>query len=527
MLRRGVVRWSSSESIGQASAVQQRMEALAATGRPLYPHLAPRSSAPDAPRAMRIAEFRALFGGLAPGARAAAGASIELCGRVLARREASKKLVFYTLCDGDDPHASAVQVMATAAEHRDADASFDALHRSIGRGDIVRLRGVAGKTKTGELSLIPSHATLLAPCLQPLPDAGGLTDAQLRMRHRHVDLLLHADARAKIRARAALLRALRASLHERGFLEVETPILSRAAGGALARPFVTHADAGSGSGGGTRLHLRIAPELYLKRAVIGGFARVFEIGKVFRNEGVSAHHNPEFTSCEAYQAFASYADLLPMTEAVLRELVTAVRGSLEPLAVGDAAIDFGAPFAQIDVVPALAERLGCEVPLPAGPDDRAALARLDALCTRAGIECASPRTATRLVDKLIGALLEPSCVQPTFLMHPPLFMSPLAKALPDRPHLAQRFELFVAGKELVNAYSELNDPREQRARFAAQAADRAAGDAEVPEGLADEEYCAALEWGLPPTAGWGLGVDRLAMLLTGAPHIREVLLFRE
>ncbi|GMF49259.1 unnamed protein product [Phytophthora fragariaefolia] len=322
---------------------------------------------------------------------------------------------------------------------------------------------------------------------------------------------------------AKVVKGIRRYLEDRNFMEVETPMLFSAAGGAAAQPFVTNSRAL-----GKDLYLRIAPELFLKQLVIGGFDRVFEIGKVFRNEGIDATHNPEFTICEFYQAYADYNTLMDTAEKMISGIAKDVTGSYkiqypteesaeegaedEPAVVE---IDFTPPFKRLPILETLEECLGEKLPDVNSPDSIPALLEL---CQRHNVECAKPHTCTRLVDKLIGHFVEPMCVNPTFLYNHPTCMSPLAKAHREQQGVTERFELFVAGKELCNAYTELNDPFDQRRRFAAQQLDQQRGDSEAHG--KDDEFCTALEYGLPPTGGFGIGIDRLVMLLSGKPHIR-------
>lgn len=477
---------------------------------------------PDGFRPTRsAAAFEEAFGGaLAAGERMPDAPPERVAGRVTSRRTAGK-LVFLDLDGG-------LQLMVEKGHLLD---DWETA-RSVRAGDVVGAEGFPARSGRGQLSLVPRRLRLLAPCLVELPER--LEDPDARYRHRHLDMLVNRGRLLPVlRARAAAVRAVRAFLDARGFLEVETPVLWGQSGGASATPFLTRSRA---FGSGLELSLRIAPELFLKRLLVGGAERVYELGKVFRNEGVDHNHNPEFTTCEFYQAHATYEDLMGDTEEMLRAVVRAVRAERGEDAAGDGClevefggerIDFGAPFARVEVVPALEEAIGG--PLPADLSSPGAAAELAAHCERlgAGLPSGGAPTAARLLDRLVGHAVEPLCRQPTFLVDHPLCMSPLAKAhgpgAGARAGRAQRFELFVAGQELVNAYTELNDPAEQRARFRAQAADRAAGD---PEAMPpDEDYCAALEHGLVPCAGWGMGVDRLCMMLADEPHIRDVLPF--
>ena len=322
------------------------------------------------------------------------------------------------------------------------------------------------------------------------------------------------QSRNVIVTRAKVIKYLREFLEKRSFLEVETPILGDRVGGATARPFVTwHNEMGK------ELSMRIAPELYLKMLVIGGFERVFEIGKLFRNEGVDHTHNPEFTSCEFYQAYADYHDLVRLTEELLSGMVDTL--GLSP-SHQEAQLDFSQPFNKIEFLPSLEAACNTTFPAPDQLHSEDSLRFLMAQCAAHEVEVGPVVTAAKLLDKLVSRLVEPELVQPTFLLHHPLVMSPLAKQHRDVPGLAERFELFIAGKEVANAYTELNDPDEQR-RALARVAQLSAGDPEAM--LPDEAYCKALEYGLPPTAGWGAGIDRLVMVLTETPSIRDVITF--
>lgn len=358
---------------------------------------------------------------------------------------------------------------------------IDQLHR----GDCIQASGQLCRTPAGELSVRVREAKLLAACLQNIPDphaAKGL-EVEYRMRNRHIGCLSQPETANLFRARSKLISSIRRFLEERDFLEVETPILATEAGGASAEPFATRLDTLD-----LPLVLRIAPELYLKRLIVGGFDRVFELGKVFRNEGIDASHNPEFTICEIYQAYASMPDMMRVTEEIISEIIPNLS------------------FQKIDIVPALEAELGVKL-----VDDAPFLTNL---CTVRGIRFSEPDNVAHLYDKLIGAILEPlSLAKPTFLVGHPICMSPLARSMPDNPHVSDRFELFIKGMEVANGYSEINSPILQRQRFQEQ------------QGIVDEEYCRVLEAGMPPTAGLGLGIDRLVMLATGQSHIREVLAF--
>jgi lysyl-tRNA synthetase class 2 len=378
-------------------------------------------------------------------------------------------------------------------------------------GDHLGARGRLFITRTGELSLRVEAWTLLAKAMLPLPEKyHGLTDPELRARQRYLDLAANTEVRRLFEKRSHLLTHLRRFFTERGFLEVETPVLQPLYGGATARPFVTQHNALD-----TRLYLRIADELYLKRLIVGGLERVFEIGKIFRNEGMDRTHNPEFTMLEAYAAYWDYHDLMPLVESLYSELATALCGG-PVISYGEHRIDLTPPWPRLDYYAALADAAGRDLrELPA--------AELAALAQAKGAAVDPSWSRGKLLDALCARLVEPALIQPTFIVDHPKDISPLAKDHRDKPGQVERFEPFIAGFEVGNAFSELNDPAEQRRRFEAQMGLRAKGDDEAQ--VLDEDFLRALEVGMPPTAGLGIGIDRLAMLLTDSHHIREVLLF--
>ncbi|KAJ3374271.1 hypothetical protein GGF31_007790 [Allomyces arbusculus] len=447
-----------------------------------------------------------------------AAVDVALAGRVVARRDASSKLVFLTIQGEID---QTVQVMASRANFAD-EGDWDRLKHEVQVGDIAYFRGFPGKTGTGELSLFARASDHLTPSLHEIPFKHRIKDQEKRTRNRVLDLLVNVDLRRRLRTRTLVIQHVRDFLSSRDFLEVDTPVLSTQAGGANARPFTTTAHAY-----GLDMALRVAPELWLKKLVVAGFDRVFELGKQFRNEGFDATHNPEFVTCEFYMAYANLDDLIKMTEQMLSEIAVKVHGEEGAkrvvVKVDDVTkheVNFTAPYKVIDVVPFLEARLGALPRL----DSPTLEADLEAYCVQHHVPLpAYPRTAPRLLDAIISHVIEPECVQPTFVRGHPRIMSPLAKSMQENPLLAARIELFVASKELVNAYEELNDPVEQRDRFMQQQRDKDSGDVEAQP--LDDEFCRALEYGLPPTAGWGLGIDRLCMMLTGVHHIREVMPF--
>ena len=378
-------------------------------------------------------------------------------------------------------------------------------------GDWIGVEGTVFVTKTGEITIRAEKVDLLAKSLLPLPEKWhGLTDVEIRYRQRYTDLVVNDEVRRVFRERAAIIRALRAFLDERGFLEVETPVLQPVYGGASARPFVTHHHALDMS-----LYLRIADELYLKRLIVGGLERVYEISKDFRNEGMDRTHNPEFTMLEFYQAFADYEEMLQTTQAMLIQVVEAVRGERRIEWEGKS-IDFTPPWRRLTIAEAAAEGLG----VAALPPDEAALREA---AKRAGVSLDPAFGYGRILDEIVSVKVQPALLNPTFLVDHPREISPLAKVKRGNPDAVERFELIVAGMEIANSFSEQNDPLEQRRAFEQQGRLRERGDEEAQ--VLDQDYLRALETGMPPTGGVGVGVDRLVMLVTGSLSIRDVILF--
>ena len=482
------------------------------------------------------------------------GETVRLCGRAVARRGFGKT-VFLPIRDGSGDLQLFLNV-----DHCDP-ADFADVVPDIDVGDVVAGEGQVFWTKRGELSLLVKRVWLVTKALRPLPEKWhGLTDVEIRYRQRYLDLAANPEVREVFRKRSRIVSGVRAFLDRRGFLEVETPMMHTVIGGAAARPFTTHHNALD-----MKLYMRIAPELYLKRLVVGGFERVYEIGRNFRNEGLSRQHNPEFTMLELYQAYATYTDLMALTEELIPDLAREVNDGALTVTWDGAAIDLTPPWRRLSVREAVLStgagaavfeepEAAAEAAIAAGASPDAVLAALlegleaeQAIALGGAAELAPrfrrpeerPAVCRSCVERYLGdekrvragaiaflifeEKVEASLVQPTFLTDFPLAVSPLARRKESDPALVDRFELFVGGRELANAFSELNDPDDQRSRFQAQLRARAQGAAETMD--YDEDYCRALELGMPPAAGEGIGIDRLAMLLTGQSSIRDVILF--
>jgi lysyl-tRNA synthetase class 2 len=432
-----------------------------------------------------------------------AAGPVSVAGRVIALRHHGKTC-FAHLMD----QTGRIQLYARSDQLGDDYTLFTELDL----GDFIGVTGEMMRTRTGELTIAVKAFTFLAKSLRPLPEKWhGLKDVETRYRQRYVDLVVNPESRAIFLLRSRIVQAIRAFLDARGFIEVETPMMHPIPGGAIARPFKTHHNALD-----LDLYLRIAPELYLKRLVVGGFERVYEISRVFRNEGVSTRHNPEFTILEFYQAYADYTDLMELTEALFAELAQSLL-STPRLTWGEHAVDLTPPWRRQPFFEALSQALGQAVT----PDtDAATLARA---AGARGLTAAPGGPADKIWKEVFDELVEPTLVQPTFVTDFPIELSPLAKRKRENPKLVDRFEGYVGCRELVNAYSELNDPIDQLGRFREQAALLARGDDEAH--WLDEDYVRALEYGMPPTAGEGIGIDRLVMLFADQPSIREVILF--
>ncbi|MBV9055813.1 MAG: lysine--tRNA ligase [Candidatus Eremiobacteraeota bacterium] len=441
---------------------------------------------------------------LEPGQDAAAEAW-SLAGRVLSKRTMGKT-VFADLAD----RTGRIQVYVRRQDVGD-DAFAD--WHDLDRGDFIAVRGYMFRSKVGELTLHVTAFSPIAKALRPLPDKWhGLQDIEKRYRQRYVDFVVNPDAREALMLRSRLIAEMRRFIDARGFYEAETPTLLQVAGGAAARPFVTHCNALD-----RQLQLRIATELNLKRLIVAGMERVYEIGRIFRNEGIDTTHNPEFTMLELYAAYWDVSDMLEFNEALVAHLVDFVTAGATDLRHGDTTISFARPFARIEYFDALARFSGGKYTRARLLDARQAAEVLGEL----GLP-ASP-THGHALDKIFERIAEPHLVAPTFVTGYPAVISPLAKRRSKDGEVVDRYELFCANMEISNAFTELNDPDDQRARFEAQVADRIAGDEEIPE--PDWDFVRALEYGMPPTAGIGIGVDRLMMLLTDQRSVRDVLLF--
>jgi len=433
------------------------------------------------------------------------GKTVALAGRMMSRRDMGKA----SFCDLQD-QSGRVQIYVN--KDNIGEEMYEEFCKKWDIGDIFGINGAVFKTKKGEISVRAETITLLAKSLQILPEKfHGLTDVDKRYRQRYVDLIMNPEVRKTFAKRSALIKAMRRFLDDRGFMEVETPILHTVPGGAAARPFQTHHNA---------LHLdmslRIAPELYLKRLIVGGFERVYEIGRSFRNEGISIKHNPEFTTMELYQAYTDYNGMLEITESMFRQLAVQIAGDSKFMYQGQE-IDFGPPFARITMLDAVKKYAG--VDFNEIPDLEAARA----VAKEHKIPFKPVHSKGEILSFFFEEYCEEKLIQPTFVLEHPVEISFLSKAEPTNPDFTQRFELFIGGREYANAFSELNDPIDQRRRFEHQEKLRDAGDDEANP--IDEDFINALEVGLPPTGGLGVGVDRLVMLLTDSASIRDVLFF--
>ncbi len=471
-----------------------KLDALRQAGTDPYPYRFDRTHT--------LGELRARYSDLEPGAETED--RVRVAGRLMLLRRQGK-LTFATMRD----RSGELQLFASRGVMGEtAHEAFDRLDL----GDWVGAEGTVMVTRKGELSVKVDGFVLLAKAVRPLPDKWkGLSDTDTRYRQRYTDLIVNDEARQVFEVRHALVTSFRSTLAAHGFVEVETPILHLEAGGAHARPFTTHHNTLD-----LDLHLRIALELHLKRLIVGGLERVFEIGRVFRNEGLSTRHNPEFTMLELYQAFADYTDVMTITETLVTQ---GARDALDTtiVSIGDEKVDLARPWPRARMTDLTSEALGEEVH-PSMP-----AARLRDLADARNIHWQPHWGAGKLIEELFEATVEDGLAGPLFVTGHPVEISPLARVDRHDPHLTERFELYVGGRELANGYSELNDPVEQRQRFEDEQRAKEAGD--LGAGSVDEDYLRALEYGLPPTGGLGIGVDRVAMLLAGVTTIKEVILF--
>jgi lysyl-tRNA synthetase, class II len=471
-----------------------RVEVLRARGDEPYPYRFDRSHS--------LSEVRAAHGDLEPGSET--DAEVTVAGRVMLKRDTGK-LVFATIQDRSDR----IQLFVSKAVI--GDEGFADV-KELDLGDWVGVHGTVMATRTGELSVKADRVELLSKAVRPLPDKWhGLTDPDTRFRQRYADLIVNDEARRHFGVRHAVMSSFRRTLADEGFVEVETPVLHVEAGGAHARPFTTHHNTLD-----MQLYLRIALELHLKRLIVGGMEKVFEIGRIFRNEGISTRHNPEFTMMELYQAFGDWTDMMAITERLITQAARDALGTTV-ITIRDEEVDLADPWPRLSMCGAVSDKAGRAVH-PSLPVDE-----LRALADRHGATYEASWGAGRIIESLFEELCEADVVRPTFVTGHPVEISPLARVDRDDPHVTERFELFVDSRELANGYSELNDPIEQRLRFEDEQAAKDAGDTE--RGTVDEDYLRALEYGMPPTGGLGIGMDRVAMLLAGVDNIREVVLF--
>jgi lysyl-tRNA synthetase, class II len=485
---------TSSGLAGEKAKRLDKIAALRDGGTNPYPYRFDRTHS--------LEQLRAEFTALEPGTET--DHRVSVAGRMMLRRQQGK-LIFATLVDRADEVQLFVSKAVVGDDGFAAFGEFDL-------GDWLGAEGTVMTTRKGELSVKVDRVQLLAKAVRPMPDKWhGLTDTDTRFRQRYADLIVNEDARRAFRIRHEIIASFRRTLHSEGFIEVETPVLHLEAGGAHARPFVTHHNTLD-----MQLYLRIALELHLKRLIVGGMERVFEIGRIFRNEGISTRHNPEFTMMELYQAYADYSEMIDITERLITQAAIASTGS-STVRIGDDSVDLATPWRRARMIDLTAEAIGTEVH-PSMPVDA-----LRELAVKHGVSFKPAWGSGKIIEELFEATAESALIHPTFVTGHPVEISPLARTDRNDPFLTERFELFVGGRELANGYSELNDPVEQRSRFEDEHAAREAGDAEA--GTVDEDYLRALEYGMPPTGGLGIGMDRVAMLIAGVQSIKEVILF--
>ncbi len=433
------------------------------------------------------------------------GRPVQIAGRMMSKRIMGKASFAHVLDGKGD-----IQIYV---KRDDVGEESYAAFKTYDIGDLIGVAGTVFKTRTGEVSVHATKVTLLSKSLRPLPEKyHGLKDPDLRYRQRFVDLIVNPEVRDTFRKRSRIISEIRRRMDAQGFIEVETPVLNTTASGASARPFITHHNTLD-----LDMYMRIATELPLKECIVGGLERVYEIGRLFRNEGMDAMHNPEFTTIEAYQAYTDYNGMMALAEDLFSNCCMAVNGTMQIRYQG-MDIDLTPPFRRLPMNDAVKQYTGADFLQCASDEEARALAKSIGLTIE-------DKTASRgkLLVEAFDAFVEDKLIQPTFITDYPVEVSPLTKRKPSAPHLTERFELFIGGHEYANAYSELNDPIDQRSRFVQQAMERAKGDDEAM--MIDEDFCLSLEYAMPPTGGIGIGIDRMVMLLTDAPTIRDVLLF--
>jgi len=432
------------------------------------------------------------------------GQTVSLAGRVMSKRDMGKAF-FADLQDDRGRIQLYIKVNDLGEELFGEFKKWDI-------GDLIGVTGTVFRTRRGEISVHVQEVQLLAKSLRPLPEKfHGLTSQELRYRQRYVDLIMNPETRRTFEIRTKVIKVIRAYLDELGYLEVETPVLNTISGGATARPFITHHNTLD-----MDMYMRIATELHLKRLVVGGIERVYEIGRLFRNEGMDTRHNPEFTTVEFYEAYADYHDMMERTEGIYARAAQEILGTTE-ITYGEQSISLKTPFRRVTMAEAVKDVLGIDFMVITSDEEAAAAAK------EKGIELPEEKTWGNLLFACFDQRVESTLIQPTFITDHPVEVSPLAKRCPGDPRLTERFELFVTGREMANAFSELNDPIDQKARFQRQVDLRAKGDEEA--GMMDEDYVMALEYGMPPTGGCGIGIDRMVMLFTDSSTIRDVIFF--
>lgn len=495
----------TDEQQSESDQIRQRrenFEELKRLGVSVYPHVFARTHT--------VAQLTRAYGEKTHDELEADHVQTTTAGRILAIRSFGKAN-FLVISDGEA--RIQVYIRKDALSERDF-----AVFKLLDFGDYVGVDGRLFRTRTNELTIWASRLEFLAKCFIPLPEKWhGLQDVEIRYRQRYLDLIVNPDSRRVFEVRSRVLAAVRSFLDARGYLEVETPMMQPIAGGALARPFATHHNTLD-----MQLFLRIAPELYLKRLTVGGIERVYEINRNFRNEGISTQHNPEFTMLEFYQAYSEYRELMEMTEQMISTVAREAIGT-DRIRFGDHEISLAPPYRRISLRDGARQSAEAKLGTPVADRDLRQRESAAALAGRLGIELERSWGAGKIATEIFERLNEEALLEPTFVYDFPTEVSPLSKQRPDDPDTVERFELYIGGFEVANAFSELNDPVEQRRRFEAQIAGRAAGDLEAH--AMDEDYIRALEYGLPPTGGEGVGIDRLVMLLTNSPSIRDVILF--